>query len=1030
MGNVESNPDQVKAHYKQRSFPGSAIVDKLVEPCGSLTNTHNDDDDYDDRKGNEISTPKGVKKFLQQELCANSPSSMGGEEAANFDDEYEDFRREQQPEGNPHPGNTGSSRHKKQASSPANPTSELLARALVMEVTDNPKTMTPAAMAEREYKLLKAQEKAKLLAQGKSTGGTTTRAVGAPGGVGNPSILGSISHVLTGSADTVQNKAKAIQASVLPPSLMSQNRAQVEIEDDQNLGRNTVTIGLCLSRRSNIGHPDTVTRQTAFDFNQLQDREYKFVSSTDSSGWRAGGGERGGASTPISPSSDDSYESDRVKGISAGTPTSNGHKIASPDTVHIPIIHIDAESPQQIDEIIAALARGEIFIPHMAITPESLSVNGVSPPDLVVRFGTERNDDLPPEEWQNWCLEFMHNQLYEYFYDSGARWMKRPFSITLAKKVRWKTVKHMNRYFSHAERVIDAWREKGPQHLDPQLAYIEGGATPEEVARPHGIYLFRNGVPTNYFAPNFEPPYTTKMTRNLLLNVLGKSWDKKRREWTVEPVPRLITPGMLVTAMCGCSDSSAGGFMANEVTLKGGIDTSNIPLNKAIRSEEPVPQVFKQQSKTPSQQQRPFPPTPAATDAGATDIVSEAAALSHAESEVNDSGDLPRGFQKLQLHMSSSTHDEDEDAKSSPCFAATPAGADTPASQMSEAADRYIIPADDMPPYDPNLDISMDTGVNSSAVQPSVTNSNSTIMHTNLSADQFMKRELNRHLAREEKKEESLPSDTDWLDKLVRMNDHVSTVRTTTVEYDRTNSNTIMLFPALLLVQGMPAESPLASEQAEKDNVKAALEQERARQMALVAKAKEHTTRDQENNHQSDLMKAAAAKKSLKDTGMIYKNNSGVSLDYSIDSHSYLAGDGSTLLGGKFAADSSVLSGSSTKGSSQSSSQKFHTHRTKHDPLAMPNQMTNPRDEDEKSGFSIQESSSSMEVIPSDEDLFAVGWAKALDPRSGSYYYFTLDRAKIVWDNPLAPAHDTSMEEDDETAADDTSSLPRGAIVI
>ncbi len=38
---------------------------------------------------------------------------------------------------------------------------------------------------------------------------------------------------------------------------------------------------------------------------------------------------------------------------------------------------------------------------------------------------------------------------------------------------------------------------------------------------------------------------------------------------------------------------------------------------------------------------------------------------------------------------------------------------------------------------------------------------------------------------------------------------------------------------------------------------------------------------------------------------------------------------------------------------------------------------------------------------PSDQELFALGWAKALDPKSGAYYYFTLDRSKIVWDNPL-----------------------------
>ena len=48
------------------------------------------------------------------------------------------------------------------------------------------------------------------------------------------------------------------------------------------------------------------------------------------------------------------------------------------------------------------------------------------------------------------------------------------------------------------------------------------------------------------------------------------------------------------------------------------------------------------------------------------------------------------------------------------------------------------------------------------------------------------------------------------------------------------------------------------------------------------------------------------------------------------------------------------------------------------------------------------DSEDSTEIVPSDEELFNVGWAKALDPNSGSYYYFTLDRSKIVWDNPLA----------------------------
>jgi len=40
-------------------------------------------------------------------------------------------------------------------------------------------------------------------------------------------------------------------------------------------------------------------------------------------------------------------------------------------------------------------------------------------------------------------------------------------------------------------------------------------------------------------------------------------------------------------------------------------------------------------------------------------------------------------------------------------------------------------------------------------------------------------------------------------------------------------------------------------------------------------------------------------------------------------------------------------------------------------------------------------------VVPSDEELIAIGWAKAFDPNTESYYYFTLDRTKTVWENQL-----------------------------
>jgi len=299
----------------------------------------------------------------------------------------------------------------------------------------------------------------------------------------------------------------------------------------------TVVIGLCLSRRSGIGHADTVTRQSEFDFNELQDRDYKYVSSTDERGWLAGGGER----------------RDPLVNVSKGeVGDGNRHKIPAADTVHIPIIQINATSSAAVNEIVSALARGEIFIPHMSIMPETLTVKGKSPPDLVVSFGCERNDDVDPEDWSNWCLEFLHNQLYEYFEPLGAVWSKRPFQITLARKVKWKTIKHMNKYFARSEDVIHSWREKGPQYLTPQKDAL--GVTNEEVTRSHGIYLIRNGEATNYFPPNFQPPYKTNVTRSLIKNVVNKSWDSKHRDWLVEPVPRYRGPIQIISSMIGLAN--------------------------------------------------------------------------------------------------------------------------------------------------------------------------------------------------------------------------------------------------------------------------------------------------------------------------------------------------------------------------------------------------------------------------------------------------------------------------------------------
>ena len=509
--------------------------------CGNIFDTLDDEPSNSSRHTNDKDPTSGM--ILPGELCHSSKSvpHRGSYDESVFSIDEKTGKRK------------------------VNATSALFARALISEVTDNPRTMLPVDMAAREKRLLKAQDRARRQRSGISA----LRGVSPMGGL-NIRFTNNNNQPVGGKGSETGSSQRA---AVLPPNQLSENRAQLGSgtdfahEGEVKRGKHTVTIGLSLSRRhSTLGHPDTVTRQTAFDFNELQDRDYKYVSSTDSSGWRAGGGEKGGNSSSNSISQSQLDDTDVE--MNGHAPSSTAHKVAAPDTVHIPIIHIDAESPAAVDQIISSLARGEVFIPHMSILPEALSVNGVSPPDLVVRFGCERNDDLPPDEWPNWCLEFMHNQLYEYFHNAGARWTKRPFQITLAKKVRWRTVKHMNKFFAHSERVINAWREKGPQYLNPQLSYIEGGATAEEVGRPHGIYLLRNGRPTNYFAPNFEPPYTTKMTRSLLMNVISTSWDKKRRDWTSEPIPRMVTPAMLIATVCGCGDGGTTGFIASEHTIE------------------------------------------------------------------------------------------------------------------------------------------------------------------------------------------------------------------------------------------------------------------------------------------------------------------------------------------------------------------------------------------------------------------------------------------------------------------------------
>jgi len=160
--------------------------------------------------------------------------------------------------------------------------------------------------------------------------------------------------------------------------------------------------------------------------------------------------------------------------------------------------------------------------------------------------------------------------------------------------------------------------------------------------------------------------------------------------------------------------------------------------------------------------------------------------------------------------------------------------------------------------------------------------------------------------------------------------------------------------------------------------VKDAYEKERARQIAMIALAQQETMKETRSPQKDGALseKNGNTPKYNMETApspkKVERNDSGsVSLEYSMDSS--MLGDTSTLAGGQYIGDASVSTAASRR-------------RAK---LAA---------EEDASA-----SSQMTEAVPSDEELFAVGWAKALDPKSGSYYYFTLDRSKIVWENPLAP---------------------------
>jgi hypothetical protein len=293
-------------------------------------------------------------------------------------------------------------------------------------------------------------------------------------------------------------------------------------------------VGLSLARKSEYGHPDSRTHQTSFDFNEIIDREYNFLFSTNDDGWLVGGGE-------------------------PGPPKS--YKLASPDSGHVEIMRIGTYKtlwgglPQS--EIVEILAAGHILIPQMEVCPTEIITNKDSPPELEMRFDMILNPAEPDDLPFNWQLRFVHNQLFKKF-EFPSRFCPGAFHSTIVRKVEFRSERHRKVYFSKCSASVEAWVLRGPRPLIPasdedksnntdrdiKVCFTKAPDIPNLTAvdtatfqkkqqkYQSGIYLFTDRkTVTHRFLPNFFPPYNTPDKQAIIKAVLCEDWDEVNRRW-------------------------------------------------------------------------------------------------------------------------------------------------------------------------------------------------------------------------------------------------------------------------------------------------------------------------------------------------------------------------------------------------------------------------------------------------------------------------------------------------------------------
>eukprot|EP01051_Picozoa_sp_SAG22_P012734 SAG22_NODE_1352_length_4643_cov_21.591733_1_plen_473_part_00 len=287
-------------------------------------------------------------------------------------------------------------------------------------------------------------------------------------------------------------------------------------------------LGLSLSRNAPdqpLSHSASVSRQTQFDFNALQDRSYQYFAGTSDDGWLAGGGESGESFTLDDPDSAH-VELTRIGSFTNAIP-------GSADWGGVPL-----------DVLTDILTNGTILIPHIAITPTSVLASGFAgdtlpPPEIELRFDVEPSTTLPVDQWPNWALLFVHNQIFAHL-DFPARFCPGPFHMTFVRHAQFRNESAMSAYFESASETVEEWHEQGPVTLtpegDPQQPGFVSAPLGEELRKPHGLYLFKTRAePIRYFAPNWDGPYDTPEKRAVIKDVIRRVWDPATLAWVKAP---------------------------------------------------------------------------------------------------------------------------------------------------------------------------------------------------------------------------------------------------------------------------------------------------------------------------------------------------------------------------------------------------------------------------------------------------------------------------------------------------------------